>query len=175
MVNTTFDPFPILTTPRLRLRQLAPTDAPAIYALRSDERVNYYIDRPKAMTLAEAESFIDYINYNINNQKWLYWAITLPPEDQVVGTICLWNIEEEEGVSDLGYELLPDFQGKGIMREALLKVLEFSFQTMRLNTIVAYTHRLNAASTGLLTRCGFSKDETVEADEQVRYVINGLR
>ena len=38
----------VLDTTRLLLRQLKETDVSAIYSLRSNERVNQFIDRPTA-------------------------------------------------------------------------------------------------------------------------------
>jgi len=56
MFTLRFSPFPVLTTDRLILRQLTSLDAAAIFALRSDERVNRYLDRPVCRRLEEAEA-----------------------------------------------------------------------------------------------------------------------
>jgi ribosomal-protein-alanine N-acetyltransferase len=51
----------------------------------------------------------------------------------------LLNIRKAENRAEIGYELLPSFQGKGIMHEAISEVIEFGFQEMQLQTIEAWS------------------------------------
>ena len=76
MNSINFAPFPILTTEKLKLRRLKLEDDNEIHFLRSDEAVNKYIDRPKTINKIDAEKFIKKINYGIDNNEWIYWAIT---------------------------------------------------------------------------------------------------
>jgi ribosomal-protein-alanine N-acetyltransferase len=64
--------------------------------------------------------------------------------------------------AEIGYELLPDFQGKGIMQEAASKVIKFGVQYIGLNSIEAYTHSKNEKSTRLLEKLNFKKHRTVD-------------
>ena len=57
-----FTPFPGLTTERLNLRQMKIQDENEIFALRSDERVQEFLDRPKAKIIDDARKFIEKIN-----------------------------------------------------------------------------------------------------------------
>jgi len=70
-----------------------------------------------------AIDFINRINAGIAKGDWVYWAITLLGNPKLVGTICLWNISKANYVAEVGYELHPDFQGKGIAQDALAKVI----------------------------------------------------
>ena len=115
MPQLNFFPFPQLTTERLVLRQLTVEDVDAIATLRNNEIVNQYLGRSKTTTVSEALQFIDKINNNISNNVSIYWVIALPENNQLIGTICLWNIIAEEDTAEIGYELHPDFHGKGIM------------------------------------------------------------
>src|ERR1700722_1400183 len=101
-------PFPTLETERLVLRQLDASDENEIFRLRSDEKVNEFLDRPKANTLDDAKRFIEKIAKGINNNENLYWAITLKNEKKLIGTICLWSFSLEKNSAEIGYELLPD-------------------------------------------------------------------
>ncbi len=150
-----FSPFPQLSTERLILRQLAPSDTAAIFALRSDERVNRYLDRPACRSLDEAAAFVAKITDSVAQGKSLYWAVCLRETPLLIGTICLWNFSEEDKTAETGYELHPDFQGRGIMSEALGCVLAYAFGALGLHTVEAYTHPENAASEKLLRKHGF--------------------
>ena len=159
MSKLKFTPFPIITTERLILRCLEVSDDQQIFMLRSDNRVNQYLARPKQKDIKESMAFISKINNGINNNEWIYWAITLKESSKLIGTICLWNFSSKKNVAELGYELDPAFQGKGIMSETLKKIIEFGFQEIELYTIDAYTHKNNNNSTILLQKHNFKLDE----------------
>src|SRR5215831_16763561 len=158
MLEINFSPFPYLETARLRLRQLKEEDANEIFILRSDESVNEFLDRPKAVTLDDALQHISKISKNINNNEAIMWAICLKDNSTLIGTICLWNIVKENDYAELGYELLPQFQGKGIMQDALSKVIEYGFENLKLKTIEAWLSSKNLRSIKLLEKNNFKRD-----------------
>ncbi len=158
MSKLNFTPFPILTTERLILRCLEVSDDQQLFKLRSNKRVNKYVVRTIQKNIKEIRAFISKINNGINNNEWIYWVITLKESPKLIGTICLWNFSEEKSVAELGYELDPAFQRKGIMSEALKKIIEFGFQEIELDAIEAYTHKNNNNSTKLLQKYNFKQD-----------------
>src|SRR4051794_24792320 len=106
--------FSPVNTERLLLRKLEITDTDQVFRLRSDEAVNKFLDRNKAESAAEASAFIVKINNGIEHHEWLYWAIALKKDPSLmIGTICLWNFSADD-VAEIGYELMPAFQGMGI-------------------------------------------------------------
>ncbi|WP_428657278.1 GNAT family N-acetyltransferase [Runella sp.] len=157
MLNRIFTPFPTLATERLTLRQLVMNDRQGIFALRSNSEINKYLDRQPSKTLKDAENFINKINDTIKKNDSIYWAITLTDNNTFVGTICLLGFSDQNDKCEIGYELLVDFQGQGIMKEAIEKVIEYCFQTMQLQTIEAYTHKDNQRSAKLLEKSDFIK------------------
>ncbi len=164
MLNNTFIPFPVLTTERLTLRQLSVNDDKEIFALRSNHQVNKYIDRQPSITIGDARKFIHKIAETVKQNEGIYWAITLTTNDHLVGTICLFNLSRENDQAEIGYELLPAFQGQGIMKEAAEKVIDYAFQTLHFQKIIAFTHNENQNSTNLLTKFNFLK--SLEADKE---------
>jgi ribosomal-protein-alanine N-acetyltransferase len=157
MTGKNFTPFPVLKTGRLTLRQLRSSDDKEIFALRSNDNVNKYLNRKPSKSIDDAKNFIQTINENIQRNESIYWAITLNGTDKLIGTICLFNFSEDHSKVEIGYELLPDFQGKGIMQEATSKVIHFGFQHVGLNSIEAYTHSENQSSTRLLEKLNFKR------------------
>lgn len=155
-----YSSFPQLLTERLVLRQLSLKDEEQIFALRSDETVNRYLDRPKANSIDDARAFINKINLGVHAS--FFWAICFREESQLVGTICLWNFSEEENKAEIGYELLPHFHGQGIMQEAFRKIMEFGFQDLELSSIDAWTTIQNTSSIKILERNLFKRDVTLE-------------
>jgi [ribosomal protein S5]-alanine N-acetyltransferase len=155
MIHLSFHPFPVLQTERLILRQPHDDDTADIAILRSDPDVNRFLDRDSPVSAEDAAAFIKKINKLIAEQESLYWIICLKEDQQFAGTICLWNIIPETGTAETGYELMPAFQGKGVMREALEAVLAYGFEQMKLQTIAAFSRYDNAKSIQLLERAGF--------------------
>lgn len=155
MLNRSFSPFPILRTERLTLRQLLITDEQEILTLRSDSEINKYLDRQLSKSIDDARNFINKVNENINKNDALYWAITLRDGNIFVGTICLFGLSDENDTCEIGYELLTSFQGRGIMREALLKVIDYAFNTIKVQRIEAFSHRENQRSKKLLEKFSF--------------------
>ena len=157
MKDRNFDPFPVLKTERLTLRQLLNSDDNEILALRSDENVNKYLDRKPAKSIDDARTFIQAVNQNIKRNDSLYWAITWNSTGKLVGTICLFDFSDNHAKAEIGYELLPEFQGKGVMQEAISKVLDYGLQHIGLKSIEAFTHLENQSSTRLLEKFNFKK------------------
>ena len=158
MRDINFTLFPVLKTERLTLRQLINSDVDEIFALRSDDKVNKYLDRKPSKSIDDAKTFIQTIKENIQRKNSIYWAITLSGTDKLIGTICLFDFSDHNSKAEIGYELLPDFQGKGIMLEATLKVIAFGIQYLGLSSIEAYTHSENQSSTRLLEKTNFKKN-----------------
>jgi ribosomal-protein-alanine N-acetyltransferase len=81
-----------------------------------------------------------------------------------VGTICLWNFDYEMNAVELGYELLPHWQGKGLMSEAARKVVEFAFGELGADAVNACPSDYNFRSVALLARLGFIKNKATTHD-----------
>lgn len=145
--------FTEIKTERLILRCLKQTDWKMISYLRTDKDVNKFVKRPIAETKEKALEFIAKIKDGINKQNLYYWSIT--HNLKMVGTICLWNLSEDKKTAEVGYDLSPEFQGKGIMNEALKSILNFGFHNLNLNIIEAYTHKKNKKSKNLLNKNNF--------------------
>jgi len=168
MLNFNFWPFPVLQTERLVLRQLSLSDDKDIYFLRSDSKVNEYIDKPFAQSITDAQQFIQKINAGIQKNENLYWGISNKNKSKLIGTICLWNFEADKLQAETGYALHPDFQGKGVMKEALLKVIEYGFNQLNLQSIKAFTHPENKKSIKLLEKLHFTRDLNTENEFEAK-------
>lgn len=158
MLNTTLPTIPTLTTERLKLRQLLESDVEEIFMLRSDPSINKYLDRQPCNTLEDALNFIKKVNEN----KFLYWAIAQTNNGKLIGTICLFDLSEEDKKCEIGYELLTGYQGQGIMYEAAKQIINYAFQTLGLTTIDAFTHPNNQSSTKLLQKINFEKTKIID-------------
>ena len=67
----------------------------------------------------------------------------------------MWNFSKDYKTAEVGYDLNPNFQKKGIMSESLNSVVNFGVFELCINRIEALTHIQNENSKKLLVRNGF--------------------
>jgi ribosomal-protein-alanine N-acetyltransferase len=171
MLQPNFAEFPELQTKRLLLRKVLLSDAPEILQLRSDEQVMQYIDKEKAVSIADAEAFINRITQSLSINDGITWAIALKENPAImVGTIGFWRLIKEHDRAEIGYMLQPAHWQKGIMKEALLASLEYGKSILKLHSIEAHINPANTASAAILTSTGFVKEAHFKED----YFFNGV-
>jgi len=158
MLNINFTPFPNLETQHLQLRRLVNDDFNEILALRSDNEIMQYIPRPLAKTKEDALENIAIINSRIESNEGINWAITLKNDSKLIGIIGHYRLKPEHYRAEIGYMLLPEYHGKGIMTEAIKEVVNYGFEIMKLHSIEALIDPRNLASEKVLQKNGFVKE-----------------
>ncbi len=156
--------FTVLTTERLVLRQLSMDDLDAVFALRSDPVAMRYVPRPLAKDLDEAAAHINLILEEQQANNCLQWAITLKGHPAMVGIIGFWRMKKEHYRAELGYMVLPEHWGKGIMSEAIAAVVYHAFATLGVHSIEAIIDPQNPASMRVLEKNGFVREAWFKED-----------
>lgn len=170
MLCPNFSPFPEIQTERLLLRRMTVDDANAILYLRSNDDVMKYIDRERTKSIEDAKSFLNKIDDSINSNNGIMWGIALKEEPgKLIGNIGYWRLIKEHYRAEVGYMLHPSFWNKGIMKEALVRLIDFAFNDMNLHSIEANINPGNKASSMLLESTGFIKEAYFKED----YFFNG--
>ncbi|MDF2986637.1 MAG: GCN5-related N-acetyltransferase [Eubacterium sp.] len=154
MYNISFTPFPNLNTERLNLRQITDKDLNEFFILKSDERLLKQYDA-KAKTYEGARRKLEELNSDISKNESITWGIILKNKNKLIGSICFWNISEEYSKAEIGYELMYDWQGKGIMQEAIKAVIDYGFHNMKLQLIEALPNPNHFNSIKLLEKNDF--------------------
>jgi ribosomal-protein-alanine N-acetyltransferase len=159
-----FTSFPTIETKNLLLRRIAHDDMNDMFEMRKDPRMNEYLNTKVDEDTDETKTYIDKMNKGIDERKWIIWAIEHKQSTKVIGTICIWNINKVEKSGELGYGIIPDYQGQGLMKESIVSVIEFGFKEMKLKVLEAYTEEQNEKSIKLLESCKFV--EITRVDEE---------
>lgn len=158
MLTINFSPFPNLETERLLLRRVDSDDIKEIFALRSNPETMKYIPRPLVKTNEDALEHIAMIDSKIDSNEGINWAITLKDNPKLIGVIGHYRIKPENYRAELGYMLLPEYHGKGIVSEAVKEAVKYGFQVMKLNSLEAIIDPDNYASAKVLEKNGFVKE-----------------
>lgn len=165
MLQPNFNPFPELSTERLLLRRLRMEDAPEVFFLRSDQTILQFLSKEPAANIKEAEDFITRINNDIDNNDAIMWAIVLKENSsRAIGSICYWRMLKEHYRAEIGYVLGPEYWRKGIMKETILKTLDYGFSTLGLHSVEARINPDNIASASVLESTGFVREAYFKED-----------
>lgn len=165
MLAPDFAIFPEINTERLYLRKVIHNDAPEILKLRSDEQVMRFIGKERAKTIEDAEIFINRVSLSLSGNDGITWAIALKDAPgTLIGSIGLWRIIKEHYRAEIGYMLNTEYWRNGIMMEALLKVIDFGFNEIKLHSIEAHINPENAGSAAILSKAGFIKEAHFKED-----------
>ena len=135
MLKINFYPFPVLETKHLILRRIDLNDATAIFLLKSNPKTMEFIPKPLVKTIDEALKHIAIIDSKIKNNEGINWAITLKGNSKLIGIIGNYKIKPENYRCEIGYMLMPEFSGKGIISEAINKVLDYSFTILQMHSM----------------------------------------
>jgi [ribosomal protein S5]-alanine N-acetyltransferase len=153
-----FQPFPAMATKRLLLDRTCDDDAHDLFLLRSNDDVMKYVERPRPVDADDALLMIRHMDGLISNNEAIAWAIRMPGSSKMIGVIGYWRTKPEHFRAEVGYMVLPEFWGQGLMYEALQAVLNFGFSKMSLHSVEADINPENIASEKLLVKCGFKPE-----------------
>ncbi|MBD3905685.1 GNAT family N-acetyltransferase [Chryseobacterium sp. Ch-15] len=148
-----------LETERLVLKSIDESHVDDILKIRSNEITNQFVKRIQLKTNYDALDFILTIKKRVENKETFYWGISLKNQTNLIGTICLYRFSVDRTEAEIGYELLPDYHRQGIMSETLTTVLNFGFNELYLNEILAFTSKFNENSKSLLLKHQFILEE----------------
>ena len=165
MLVLNFSPFPIIETDRLLFRRVPEHDVNEILELRSNPETMKYITRPLLQNLEDALGHYRMIDEAIENNTGINWAVTLKGSPKLLGIIGFYRIQPENYRAEIGYMILPEFQGKGIVTEAIQTLVEYAFDEMKLHSVEAVIDPDNGASEKVLQKCNFVKEAHFRENE----------
>ncbi|MHA1648003.1 MAG: GNAT family N-acetyltransferase [Promethearchaeota archaeon] len=84
--------------------------------------------------------------------------LVLKEMNQEIGSVVFEHWDKHHNSSEIGYDLAPEFWGKGLMIEALNSILDFVFSEMMVNRLEATTNPTNHRSIKLLKKIGFTQE-----------------
>ena len=152
----------IIETNRLLLRTFSESDANLIYELNLDPDVTRYTHDPikdlgHASEILEKIIIPQYVLYNHGR-----WAVHVRSSLEFLGW-CGLKYRSELNEIDLGYRFKKEGWGKGYATEAAWASIQYGFEKIGLQRIVARAEIDNIASWKVLEKCGM----TYIGDEEV--------
>lgn len=147
------------------LREQEIKDTDAFFEYYADPEVGKYILANKPQNIAEASAEIHYCRNLFRYRRGIYWTLARKADDKMIGAIGFYlNNQHHRG--EICYDLSREYWRKGVMTQALQKVVQFAFREMEVNRIEAVTIAENKASIAILKRLGFIHEGVLK---QYRY------
>ena len=116
-----------IKTERLIIRRIVENDLNSIYSLLSNQDVMRY-SLHGIYSMEETKEWISsLINYYKNNLFGMF-AIVEKNKNLLIGICGLIPLEKDENRYEIAYRILPEFQGKGYVTEAVTIVKNYAIK-----------------------------------------------
>lgn len=168
-----------ITTKNLYLRRITTNDAlPMFINWANDEEVTKYLNwQPHRSINTTNEVISSWIN-QYNSDFFFQWVIEHKKNKEIIGTISLFNYKDNS--LEVGYCIAKEYWNQGITSEACRAVIEFAFNKVGVNKVIARHVKENIASGKVMQKNNMTyigtNDEYITAkNKQVsmsHYVIN---
>jgi len=165
---------PVLQTERLILRQLLPSDIPALKEWMPDKAMYTYWGKPAGKTDKNPELLFE---KGKKNTKSFHWGIALNENNKVIGEAWIYLIEKNR-MAKIALRIASAYQGGGFGTEAAKAIIDFCFTHTELQRIWTDVDIRNIASWKVLEKCGFTREGMIRQGKMVNtwcdYYIYGL-
>lgn len=160
---------------RLIIRPTLEQDAKLIYQLMNSPKFIKYVGDRQLYSIKDAEKYIQdkmlpqlhslgYSNYSLINKK----------NGAKIGICGLYDREGLDGI-DIGFGILPEYEGLGYAFESSSRIIKAGFEELEISEIKAITNKENISSQCLLVKLGFNLEGKImlanENDELLLYKI----
>lgn len=157
------------------IRPIELEDKHDLFNYRSDALSNQY-QRWIPSTLQEVEAYIQRTAEQVNTpDSWFQFGVVEKNKDQLIGDIGLYFPDKFEHTVELGCTLCKHHQNKGYAREALCCILDYLFDQLNKELVMARIVPQNSSSIKLFEALGFfsgmSKDLSLTSQKQWLEVV----
>lgn len=139
-------------TERLFLRRLKDYDVDEIFKMRSDKETMRFIREPQTK-LEESLNWIEMISAKWDTENIGFCGVIEKSSKNFVGWCGLWRLKETDEI-EVGYAINKDFWGKGYATEAANRILQYAFEELNLEKVVAVAFPENQPSQNVMKRLG---------------------
>ena len=149
-----------IETERLYLRQWQASDFAPFAEMNANPKVMEYF--PKLLTTSMSNTIAKKCQSLIDENGWGFWAVSLKETDTFIGMVGLNNANAEMPFSpavEIAWRLHNNYWGLGYATEAARASLNFAFDTLGLDEVVAFTAVINKRSQLVMERLGMTNTQ----------------
>jgi RimJ/RimL family protein N-acetyltransferase len=164
-VKRTVAPVSVLFTPRMVLRQWRASDLAPFAALNADAEVRRHF--PGVLSQQESDELAARIQSVLAEAGWGLWAVEVPGRADFIGFAGLSKVAFTAHFTpavDLAGRFDRRYWGQGYASEAARAVLDYGFERLGRDEIVAFCPARNERSIRVMHQVGMSRDPTDDFD-----------
>jgi RimJ/RimL family protein N-acetyltransferase len=145
---------PTIDLSGVRLRPLRMADAAALHGYLRDPAVIELTSYP-FVSVSMVEAMIERYLSRWAAGELSKWGVALQDDDQLVGTCGFNEWSQVHRWAELAFDLAQTHWGKGLMRQAVAAVVQWTYRQEEINRLHAFVRVDNRRSVRLLERSGF--------------------
>jgi len=151
---------PALTSLRLTLRPILSEDVVCLHGIYQVQDVLKYFPGSTIPTLEKVERFVTSQHTHWQEHAYGNWAILPAGATEIIGWAGLQYLPELDE-TEVGFLLAKPFWGQGLATEAARLSIQFGFEEIALDHIIALVHPENTSSLAVVKKCGFDYVDTI--------------
>lgn len=152
-----------LETQRLILRKTIEADAEPMFSnWANDSQVTKFLTWPPYESAAQLrETYHQYLLESQKKEDFYDWKIVLREINEPIGSIGVVALRDDIEAVEIGYCLGRRWWHMGIMTEAFTRVIQFLFEEVGVNRIMATHDPKNPHSGDVMRKCGLRYEGTM--------------
>jgi RimJ/RimL family protein N-acetyltransferase len=154
-----------LVTERLRLRTWRDSDLEPFATLNADPEVMRHF--PATLDRAASDALVGRIKAHFDHHGFGPWVVEIPDVTECAGFVGLMVPTFEAHFTpciEIGWRLARQYWGKGYATEAATVALDYAFEVLQADEVVAMTVPSNRRSRAVMERLGMSQDPADDFD-----------
>ncbi|MTI29959.1 GNAT family N-acetyltransferase, partial [Xanthovirga aplysinae] len=146
------------------LKEIISSDIENIHRGLSNPNITKYYD-VHFPTLEATKEQMEWYEDLKNSGTGVWWSIYDKEENQFCGAGGFNGLDKKHKKAEIGFWLLQEFWGKGIMKAVMPKLFEIGFTELNLNRIEGYVVSQNIKCKNALEKINFSYEGTMRESE----------
>lgn len=149
-----------IKTNRLLLRPIKPEDIQHIYkGLSHPDVIKFY--GVSFTSLAATQEQMTWYKDLEQSGTGIWWAICSIDGEAFYGAGGFNNLNKKHQKAEIGFWLLPEFWGQGLMQEAFPLICDYGFETLGLNRIEGFVDNDNLSCKKAIEKLNFKHEGTM--------------
>lgn len=173
-IESYFDPFPVLETERLLLRPITYADLDEMYRYCAVPAVSEYTTWDAHQSKEDTKAFIDFVMSRYEVDKLGPWGIEYKKKKKLIGSCNYLGCDSNSMRVELGYVLSNEYWDRGIMTEAVSRIIQFGFEDIGLERIQAKCLVGNIGSAKVMEKTGMKFEGLLRSYMKIKNEMQDL-
>jgi ribosomal-protein-alanine N-acetyltransferase len=143
-----------IRTKRIFMRKFTKEDIKEFYEIVKKQEVGEWLGIGKGMSFEEAEGYVNKIIKHWTIHNFGVWAVTNESNKEIIGHCGLRYIDDTDDI-EIIYLLDPKFWGKGLATEAGNVAVQYAFNSLKVDKLLARVRTNNSKSKNVINKLGF--------------------